>query len=212
MYRILKGIEHFENFVHPSNRELFEELATGQKPETMMITCSDSRVVPSLITQTMPGEIFVLRNAGNLLPEYPEAGGGEWATVEYAVEILKVKHIIVCGHSDCGAIKQVLRGRCPRRVPAVARWLAHARPVKRALARRARTLEPDEVLQFAIRENVLLQLRRLRAHPRIARSIEKGKLSLHGWVFDIGTGSITAYDAGTDRFLKLAPAAAGRAA
>lgn len=212
MYQILKGIEFFENFVHPSNRELFEQLAAGQQPETMMITCSDSRVVPSLITQTMPGEIFVLRNAGNLLPECREAGGGEWATVEYAVEVLKVKNIIVCGHSDCGAMKQVLRGRCPRRIPAVARWLAHARPVKRALARQAVGLEYEGVLKLAIRENVLLQLRRLRAHPGIARRVEKGKLSLHGWVFDIGTGSIMAYDAGTGRFLKPAPAAAGRAA
>ncbi len=160
--------------------ELFQELATGQSPKTLMITCSDSRINPALVTQTEPGELFIIRNAGNLVAPYDHGNGetsGEWATVEYAISVLKVKEIIICGHSDCGAIKAVEGGK-PTGLKAVDAWLQHA------------AKPSDDGLEALIGRNVSLQLENLLTHPIVAEAVKNDQLSLYGWVYHIGTGLV----------------------
>jgi carbonic anhydrase len=204
MQKLVNGIHHFQANLFSSQRELFERLAGGQRPDALLITCSDSRISPNLITQTEPGELFIVRNAGNLVPAHGAPVGGEMATVEFAVVGLGIRDIIVCGHSHCGAMKAMLHPEGIRdSMPAMCAWLNHAEATRRIVQEKYRDLAPDELLNVAIQENVLLQLENLRTHPAVAARLACGDLKLHGWVYKIETGEVFAYDPQRGQFARL---------
>jgi carbonic anhydrase len=203
---LLQGVEDFSHkvFPEPGNRKLFSELAEGQTPHTLFITCADSRVVPELITQTQPGELFVCRNIGNIVPGYGEMLGGVSAVVEYAVMVLGVQHVVVCGHTDCGAMKGLLNPESTKDLPTVEAWLRNAQAAKSAVF--ARKLEGAEAMQAVIEENIRLQLTHLRSHPAVAAALANNAINLLGWVYDIGDGKITVLDEAANAFIPLAEA------
>jgi carbonic anhydrase len=203
MQKLIQGIFHFQTAVVSSQRERFERLAHGQQPLALFITCSDSRINPNLITQTEPGELFILRNAGNIVPPYGAADGGEGATVEYAVEALGIKDIIVCGHSHCGAMTALLEPDRLRRLPAVAAWLVHARATRRIRRHKSPDRAGPPLLATVIEENVLVQMQNLRTHPAVARGLACGQVRLHGWVYHIETGEVLAHEGRHHRFVPL---------
>ncbi|CAA0105120.1 Carbonic anhydrase 1 [BD1-7 clade bacterium] len=184
MDKLVKGVLKFQQEAFVDNKALFDELATGQSPEVLFITCADSRIDPHLITQTMPGDLFVCRNAGNIVPPYPHAANGMTASIEFAVTVLGVKHIVICGHSDCGAMKGALAMDTLSAIPNVKDWLEFVQPAVESLAAENQT--PD--LKTLTEENVLLQLENLKSHPAVAAKLDSGELSLHAWVYDIGNG------------------------
>lgn len=193
MQKLIDGLKHYMRNIHQEEQALFDLLATGQSPKTCIVTCSDSRVDPALIMQADPGDLFVLRNAGNIVPPHGAPQGGEGATLEYAVSALGVEDIIICGHSDCGAIKGVLTpGSCDH-MPEVKRWLQYSESVRRIVDERP-DLTGVSRINAAIEINVLTQLAHLHTLPFVAAKTSSGKLSLHGWVYDISTGVIRAFD------------------
>ncbi|MEO8128889.1 MAG: carbonic anhydrase [Bryobacteraceae bacterium] len=193
MEKILKGIQHFQQHVFPKKRLLFEQLATGQRPETLFVGCSDSRLSLDLITQTSPGDIFVCRNAGNIVPPRHEAEAVS-ATIEFAVSALKIRHIVICGHSDCGAMKGLLHPEKVVGMPHVSRWLRHGEGARRALDELHPGATEREALIAITKLNVRLQLNHLETHPQVFAHLRTGNLKLHGWVFQIETGEIEAWD------------------
>jgi carbonic anhydrase len=205
MARLSAGVKAFRDQAFPKRRKLFEELAAGQSPQTLFITCADSRVVPELITQTQPGELFVCRNIGNVVPAYGEMMGGVSAVVEYACTALEVTDIVVCGHSDCGAMKALLTPDDPnlRRMPTVASWLRNAEAARSVVAASQPELDGAARIKALIEQNVRLQLAHLATHPAVASRQAAGKLALHGWVYGIETGSVAALDTGTGAFAPL---------
>lgn len=211
MQKLVQGIHQFQSHQFSSQRELFQRLAAGQSPETLFITCSDSRINPNLLTQTDPGELFILRNAGNIVPPYGEANGGEAATIEYAINALKVKDVIVCGHSHCGAMKGLINTEALLELPATAAWLRHAEPTWNILIDKYRDRTGEELLEATVEENVLVQLENLRTHPAVSNGLERGTLKLHGWVYIIESGAVFAYDPSEGQFLAVAEAPHGPA-
>ena len=203
MQKLVDGIHHFQANVFGSEPEFYARLAEGQSPETLFITCSDSRINPNLITQTRPGELFILRNAGNIVPPYGAANGGEGATIEYAVAALGVKDIIVCGHSHCGAMKGLLDPTGLDELPAVRSWLGHAETTRRVIRENYKHLSGQALVTATVQENVLAQLENLRTHPSVAARIARGALHLHGWVYKIETGQVFAYDPKNGQFETL---------
>lgn len=203
MQKLAKGIHSFQEGYFATHRELFEQLATaGQRPETLFITCSDSRIVPNLITNAPPGELFVIRNAGNIVPS-PELPGGTAASIEFACEVLEVQNLIVCGHTQCGAVDAIMNPESVDQLEYVSRWLAQARDVKRVIDERYAHLEPEARLTAATQENVLAQLEHLRAFPFVQRRLEAGVLRISGWVFKISTGEVFDYDPSSGDFVPL---------
>jgi carbonic anhydrase len=202
MKALIEGFLKFQKEAFPQRTDLFKHLATTQHPGTLFITCSDSRVVPELLTQQEPGELFVIRNAGNIVPSYSPHSGGVSATVEYAVAVLGVTDIVICGHSDCGAMTAVAKCKCMDHLPAVAGWLQHAKSAKVINESRPHTSEAAKVSSM-VRENVIAQLANIQTHPSVRLAQEKGLVNLHGWVYDIGTGSIDALDADNKTFKSL---------
>jgi carbonic anhydrase len=204
MDRLIEGHKRFLFEVFPSKRDQFQLLADRQAPEWLFITCSDSRVVPDLILDTGPGDLFITRNAGNVVPIDSNAVDGVTATIEYAVEVLKVKCAILCGHSDCGALKAALDRKELESLPKARRWLSH---VEGAFSHR-QPLNPadgeDAELASLIRGNVVAQMLNLRAQPSVARALVEGRLTVHGWYYDILSGRIEQYDEQMRRFLPLA--------
>ena len=203
MKNLIEGFLKFQNEAFPQRTELFKHLATTQQPGTLFITCSDSRVVPELLTQQEPGELFVIRNAGNIVPSYSPHPGGVSATVEYAVAVLGVTDIVICGHSDCGAMTAIAQCKCMDHLPAVSGWLQHAESAK--VVNESRLHANDAArLSSMVRENVIAQLANLRTHPSVALALEQGRMNLHGWVYDIEAGCIDALDGATRQFVSLA--------
>jgi len=199
MQRLVDGIHEFQQEYFPRNRRLFEDLAAGQEPTALFITCSDSRINPSLLTQTEPGELFILRNVGNLVPPY-NPGGGEAATIEFAVTELKVKEIIVCGHSHCGAMATLLQPE-KRNRPAINAWLQNAECTKRIIEENyTHITDPQARIDAAVSENVLVQLEHLRTHPCMAAALTRKELALYGWVYKFETGEVFSYDPETSQF------------
>ncbi|WP_037858539.1 carbonic anhydrase [Streptomyces sp. NRRL S-340] len=177
--------------------EEFAELAAGQSPQVLFITCSDSRVVPALITGARPGQLFELRTAGNIVPPYdPARPTGEAATVEYAVQVLGVRDVVVCGHSHCGAVGALVRGDDLDAVPAVRDWLAGATPPPTGPAE-------DPCVAEGVQSHVLTQLLRLRSYPCVARGLADGTVSLHAWYYEVHTGAVLAHRPRTDTFTAL---------
>ena len=185
----------FQASHHLSHRVLYESLASSQQPKTMMICCSDSRVMPQWLTNSMPGDLFVLRNAGNIVPPSSVGATGETATVEYAAAALPIQEIIVCGHSGCGAMTALLQPN-PNTPPLVQGWIEQSR----AALVKLKAQSEDVQLERLIEENVLLQLENLKTLPHVAKRLERGDLQLTGWVYDIGSGSIREWNPGTSRF------------
>jgi carbonic anhydrase len=204
MDRLIKGHKRFLAEVFPGRRDQFHLLAEGQSPEWLFITCSDSRVLPDMILGTEPGDLFITRNAGNVVPIHSHDVDGVTATIEYAVEVLKVKSAILCGHSDCGALKAALNEKSLENLPKARRWLSH---VRAAFSHR-QPLNPADgehaELASLIRGNVVAQLKSLRAQPSVERALTEGRLTVHGWYYDILTGRIEEYDEKMQRFLPLA--------
>ena len=203
MQEIIDGFLKFQRDVFPERKELFRKLATSQAPRTLFISCSDSRMVPELVTQREPGDLFVIRNAGNIVPSFGPEPGGVSATVEYAVAALGVTDVVVCGHSDCGAMTAVATCKCLDHMPAVANWLRYADSAKLVNESREHASQRERV-DSMVRENVIAQLNNLRAHPSVALALAQGHLKLHGWVYDIESGSIDALDGATRQFVALA--------
>ncbi|MGV9562324.1 carbonic anhydrase [Streptomyces sp. NPDC003480] len=183
---------------HGQRPENFARLAEGQSPQVLFITCSDSRVVPALITGARPGELFELRTAGNIVPPYASAHPtSEAATIEYAVEVLGVGDVVVCGHSHCGAVGALVRGDDLTAVPAVRDWLAHAAPEPRAAD------ADDPAVADAVQNHVLAQLLRLRSYPCVEQRLSAGRLRLHGWYYEVHTGAVHEHRTATDTFEAL---------
>jgi len=201
MQKLVQGIHEFQQNIFAKQQRLFERLAKGQNPEALFITCSDSRINPNLLTQTEPGELFILRNAGNIVPPYGAVLGGEAATIEYAVSVLKVRDVIVCGHSHCGAMSALLHPEQAENLSAVRAWLAHAESTARIIRENYQHVQ-EEAMRFsaAVEENVLVQLENLRTHPSVAAALGRGELKLHGWVYKFETGQVFAYDAQEGQF------------
>jgi len=201
--RILKGLSRFQKRVYPKHRDLFHKLALGQRPEALFITCADSRIDPCMLTQTKPGELFICRVIGNIIPPYPDAIGGVSATIEYAVGVLGVPDVIVCGHTDCGVMKGVLRPDALKPLTSVTAWLNYAQPALQAVAELKQVHTDAEHLLALAECNVVEQLGNLRTHPAVATRLAQGDLRLHGWVYHIGEGTVTSWDAGRRDFAPL---------
>jgi len=203
MNRILEGVIRFKQNEFQAHSKIFAELRTRQYPQALFITCADSRVVPSLLTQTRPGDLFICRNAGNIVPAYGEVNGGVSATIEYAVLALEVQDIIVCGHSDCGAMKAVLHPELVADMPNVAQWLRFADSVRLTLKENYAHLDGEALLCAAIQENVRVQLEHLKTHPSVAARIRKGALRLHGWYYQMDTADVSVFDLAQGRFMPV---------
>jgi carbonic anhydrase len=204
MERIINGVHKFRRTEFSQNREFFEQLATKQqRPMALFVTCSDSRVNPNLITQTEPGDLFLLRNAGNIIPPHGSGVGGEAATIEYSVEVLGIRNIIVCGHSQCGAMKALLHPETMAHLPAVRTWCSHAEATRRIVEQKYRGLSPQELAIVATEENVLVQMNNLSTHPCVAARLSSGDLRIFGWYYDIGCGQIYQFDQRRGRFEEL---------
>lgn len=204
MQKLIQGIHSFREQDFRPLQGLFEKLAKGQSPETLFITCSDSRIDPNLLTRSQPGELFILRNAGNIVPPHGAANGGEAATIEFAVAGLGVKDIVICGHSHCGAMKGLLQPESVATLPTVASWLSHAEATRRIVTDNYGHLDGDRLVTATVEENVLVQLENLRTLPVVASRLVRGDLHLHGWVYKIETGEVFAFDSTSGQFVPLA--------
>jgi carbonic anhydrase len=208
MQQLIDGYVRFRSEVYPQHSKLFQKLAKGQKPQALFICCSDSRVMPEMITQADPGVLFSCRNAGNLIPPPSEVGSGVPATIEFAIRVLKVPHIVVCGHSDCGAMKGILKSEDLESLPVVRGWLEHAGPSARWLTRMLKnttSMSFEETLEVVTEANIIVQMQNLRMHPAVDEALRQGAVQLHGWMYDIGTGAIRNFDPELGAFCSLIP-------
>jgi len=203
MDKLIQGFEHFRKVTYPSKQRLFKKLATAQAPHTLVITCADSRVVPEYFTSSDPGQLFVVRNVGNIVPPYAQFVGGVSAAIEYAVVVLGVKDIVVCGHSDCGAMKATLKPGSTDSMPAVTAWLRHAEVARHVYEQNYQVDDDKAGLRALTEENVISQLDHLRTHPSVAARLAAGKIGIHGWVYDIETADIRVFDGEARRFVTL---------
>ena len=204
MQRLVDGVHSFQEQYFAGRRALFRRLAErGQRPETLFITCSDSRVDPNRLCSAEPGEIFIVRNVGNIVPD-PSLPGGTAAAIEYAIEVLRVENVVVCGHTHCGAIQAVLNPESMEALPFVKRWLAQTERVRTIVQERYNHLSGDAFTTAAVAENVLVQLEHLRAFPFVAAGLERGTLRMSGWIFKIETGAVFAFDPAAGQFVDVA--------
>lgn len=203
MQKLIQGIHQFQQENFRPLQGLYEQLSKGQNPETLFITCSDSRIDPNMLTRSQPGDLFILRNAGNIVPPHGAANGGEAATIEFAVAALGVKDIIICGHSHCGAMKGLLQPEMLSSLPAVSSWLSHAETTRRIVQENYKDLDDERLIMATVEENVLVQLENLRTLPSVAARLVKGDLHLHGWVYKLETGEVFAYDFTIGQFVPV---------
>jgi len=202
MKKLIDGLTKFQSGYFKSHKELFEELSHGQKPRILFITCSDSRIDPNLITQAEIGELFVIRNAGNIIPPFGATNGGEGGAVEYAIHHLDIEQIIVCGHSHCGAMKGLLHlESLAEEMPLVYEWLKQAEATRRVVKDNYAEYEGLELLELTVAENVLNQLENLHTYPVIRSKVRQGKLALHGWIYRIESGEVLSYDPASHDFV-----------
>ncbi|MEW6157710.1 MAG: carbonic anhydrase [Verrucomicrobiota bacterium] len=207
MQRLIDGVHRFRTEEFGRYRALFRRLSReGQKPHTLFITCSDSRVLAELITQSQPGDLFVVKNVGNIVPPANVTGAtnSTAAAIEFSVQVLRVNDIVVCGHSQCGAMEAVLRGFNADSAPNLGRWLELAEPVRRLVEKDYGHLKTDaERLRALEEENVLFSLENLHTYPSVRERLADGSLHLHGWFFKIATAELFAYDPETKQFAPL---------
>ncbi|AXU95317.1 MAG TPA: carbonic anhydrase [Erwinia persicina] len=202
MQHIIEGFLNFQKDIFPHQKELFRSLASSQNPKALFISCSDSRLVPELVTQQDPGQLFVIRNAGNIVPSFGPEPGGVSATIEYAVVALGVTDIVICGHSNCGAMKAIATCQCLDPMPAVAHWLHYADAAKAVVDKKTYSSEEEKV-NAMVQENVIAQLNNIKTHPSVAVGLRNNALRLHGWVYDIESGAIRALDKDSKEFVLL---------
>ncbi|HMO13569.1 MAG TPA: carbonic anhydrase [Pirellulaceae bacterium] len=194
MQKLIQGIHKFQQNIFDDQKVLFARLAKGQQPLALFITCSDSRIDPNMLTQTKPGELFIIRNAGNLIPPHGVVTGGEAGTIEYAISVLKIKDVIVCGHSMCGAMAGVLHPEQLDGLNAVKNWLSYADATARVIKENYSHLTDETArLMATVEENVLIQLENLRTHPSVAAALARDELKLHAWVYKFETGQVFSY-------------------
>ena len=202
MQKIVKGYLEFKESGFEKRKDLFAKLSNSQNPEVLFITCSDSRIDPNLITQTEPGDLFVIRNAGNIVPPYTLESDGIVASIEFALVALGVKHIVVCGHSNCGAMKGALNISGLTALPKVKGWLNYCSEAVTVVQSRESDLKSDK-LNSVTQENVLLQIRRLEQYPEISKRLTTGDIEIHGWVYEIADGTIKCFNSEKQRFINL---------
>ncbi|HMH15882.1 MAG TPA: carbonic anhydrase [Edaphobacter sp.] len=206
MQRLIDGYLRFRSKVFPLHSKLFEKLARGQKPQALFIACSDSRVMPEMVMQCDPGDLFPCRNAGNLVPPSTETSSGVAATIEYAVRVLKVPDVVICGHSDCGAMKGILQQDHLDELPMVKSWLHHAGPSSRWLRdtlQDASSWSFEKKLELLTEANVIMQMQNLSLHPAVAEGLKSGTVQVHGWMYDIGSGGLRRFDSERGSFRAL---------
>jgi carbonic anhydrase len=207
MKKIVEGLLKFQTEIFPHKEELYAQLAAGQRPRALFITCGDSRIVPDLMTQTNPGELFIIRNAGNIVPPDSDVAGGVTASIEYAVVALSVPNIIICGHSNCGAMKAVLHPESLTEMPKVAPWLRHAEAAARVVRENYPDLDEHDRIEILTKENVITQLEHLKTHPSVAARLARGVINIHGWYYEFQTGRVQSYDGELGDFVTLDDAA-----
>lgn len=199
MKHVIQGVAKFQSDVFPKKKTTFKKLAHGQNPEVLFITCSDSRIDPNLVTQTEPGELFICRNAGNVIPPHSNQTGGMTASIEFAVAALGVTDVIICGHTDCGAMKGALHPDKLAGLPHVAEWLGHCRSAVEVLKHKHQHLSDDHLDELTC-ENVVQQIQHIKTHPAVAAKIASGELRLHGWMYDIESGAVTCWNSQNQTF------------
>jgi carbonic anhydrase len=201
---LIGRVFHFEKTIFPASSELFGKLANeGQEPKALMISCADSRIVPEQIMQAQPGDLFVCRNAGNMVPPYATQNGGVTSTVEYAVAALGVRDIIISGHSGCGAMKALADPTGLEAMPNVAAWLKHGAAAEHIVSTCHGELQGNDRVRAITLENIIAQISHLRTHPSVAAAIARGQMTLHGWFVDIHAGQVLGLDGETGQFVPL---------
>jgi carbonic anhydrase len=199
--QIREGVRRFRTVVFRERREVYENLAEKQKPYALFLTCGDSRIEPSLLTGTEPGQIFVERTPGNIVPIYADSVSvGVSASIEYAIAVLGVADVIVCGHSACGAMKGLLHPDVLEKLPATARWLKYAQPAVQLLEQECRGVDESDRLKRLAQLNVLEQMAHLHTHPTVEERFNRGSLGIHGWYYEIHTGTVEAFNPSTREF------------
>ena len=200
--KLKQGALRFQAEVHAEKAEEYLRAATTpQQPHTLVIACADSRVDVESITGAGPGDVFITRNIGNMVPAYGEMLGGVSAVIEYAVSALKVRHIMICGHSDCGAMKALLNPESTAAMPTVRSWLTNgqaALTVAESLSHKDE--RPSDRLRRLTEENVLMQIAHVKTHPSVAGALARGAVSISGWVYEIGTGEVRIVEDGQREF------------
>ncbi len=204
MQKLVEGLHHFQNHVFSSQRELFQRLAKGQQPLACFITCADSRIDPNLITNTEPGELFIVRNVGNIVPTHGTANNGEAAAIEFATVGLGVKDIIICGHTGCGAMTGLLTPDGLAQMPGISEWLHHAEATRRIVHENYGHLQGEAMLTAAAEENVLVQVEHVRTLPAVAARLPRGDVVLHAWMYKIETGEMFEFDESRRQFVPFA--------
>ena len=202
MTRLIHGVRDFQRRIFGGKRELFEELGKGQHPLALFITCSDSRIVPDLLAQTQPGELFVLRNAGNIVPKHSATAGAESAAIEYAVRQLRIREIVVCGHSQCGAMHGLLAPEALTTLPDVGNWLSHAQDAV-SKTPPVEGESHEQRLRRVIEQNVLLQLEHVKSHPAVIEALASRAMRLHGWVYTFESGNVDIYEPLSGKFVPI---------
>lgn len=205
MKKLIKGIVDFRKNMRPAVKDTFAQLALGQRPDTLFIACSDSRVVPNLFASTEPGDLFVIRNVGNLIPPYAEGSdgphfGSEAAAIQFALAALPITEIIVCGHSECGAIGALAQGSTPENTLALSCWLRHGQGSLRKLEAGVKLGNHLERHNQLSQINVLEQLEHLKTYPVVRERLTRRQLRLHGWYFDIKGADVYEYEPSEERF------------
>lgn len=203
MPKFAAGVVRFQRDVFPNKHEFYETMSKGQSPEALFITCSDSRIELGTLTQAEPGDLFVVRNAGNIVPPHSNSTGATTAAIEFAVGALKVPHIVICGHTDCGAMKGAMAPEKLDALPLVRDWLGYARAAVEIVGATGHDLNDHDRMLMLLEQNVLLQLAHLKTHPTVAVALATGALQLHGWVYDIKDGEVYAYDEAKNDFLPV---------
>ena len=200
MHHVVTGFVSFKEQELPKHRKRFAELANGQNPDVLFITCSDSRIDPNLVTQCQPGDLFIIRNAGNIVPPHGRSAGGVTASIEYAVAVLNVRHIVVCGHTHCGAMNGALNPAALDGLPHVRDWLDLSRAAVEVVKHSHNEPLGKQHLRQVTEQNVLAQLNHLRTHPLVAGRLATNRLELHGWMYEIESGDLLAYDEQSGNF------------
>jgi carbonic anhydrase len=203
MKQLIDGISKFRREVFPEHSTLFGDLVSAQNPHTLFITCADSRIVPNMITQTNPGDLFLCRTVGNLVPPYGESDHSVSSAIEYSVTALNVPNIVICGHSDCGAMKALLKPEALERLPQTRSWLRYAHSAREVVHGRDGLAPEGDGLSALVEQNVVTQLEHLKTHPCVAARLARGQLQLYGLVYKIHSGEVTAYDAVADSFVPV---------
>lgn len=204
--RLKRGIRRFQSEIFVNRADAYREaVSRPQQPHTLIVGCADSRVDLETITSSGPGDVFITRNVGNLVPAFGETPGGVSAVIEYAVDALKVQHIVVCGHSDCGAMKALLNPAPVTSMPYVGKWLTHAYSALRVAEAMCADRPEQDLLTVLTEQNVLMQLAHLRTHPHVAGALARREMKISGWVYDIGSGEVRITEDSGGGFVAIRP-------